>query len=273
MKKNLNRKPAIHRDPMPENVDFKDLNIIEVSILVKILKGEKNLANIGRNLDLTLQGVRYYVNSMRKRKYLADLSVTPQGYEFLTKSLETLKGFLSNSSDLLYNLHDWEIICDGEVHEGDTVYLYMKDGYLHGSRNEKTEATGIVNGDSRNGQRALIHDIRGIIDVKFGKVAVLIIKNISYENPVKYIDEVKELLRKNIGKNIQVFLLGEGIYSIFDKFESYERFAPLQSGFDAATRGLDAIVICSEEAFNLNFEEFTLLKEKHSGIKTELHFL
>ena len=258
---------------MPENVDFKDLNIIEVSILVKILKGEKNLASIGRNLDLTLQGVRYYVNSMRKKKYLADLSVTPQGYEFLTKSLETLKGFLSSSSDLLYSMHDWEIICDEEVHEGDAVYLYMKDGYLHGSGNVKTEATGIVNGDSGIGERALIHDIRGIIDVKFGKVSILIIKNISYENPVKYIDEVTEILKKDTGKNIQVFLLGEGIFSIFYKFDHFEQFAPLQSGFDAATRGLDALVICSEEAFNLNFEEFTLLKEKHTGIKTELHFL
>ncbi len=261
--------PDIHRDPMPENVDFKDLNIVEVSILVKILKGEKNLANIGRNLDLTLQGVRYYVNSMRKKKYLSDLSVTPQGYEFLTKSLEILKGFLSSSSDLLYSLHDWEIICDEEVHDGDTVYLYMKNGYLHGSKNEKTDATGIANGNSGIGQRALIHDIRGIIDVKFGKVSILIIKNISYKNSVKYMDDV----HKMAGKDIQVFLLGEGIYSIFNKFDNFERFAPLQSGFDAATRGVNALVICSEEAFNLNFEEFAILKEKHAEIKTELNFL
>lgn len=265
--------PVIHHKSMQEGFDIKDINVVEISIMIKILKGDRNLASIARDMDISIQVVRYYVGSMRKKGLINDLSVTPTGFEFLTKSLETLRGFIRDSSDILYSINDWEIICDQDFRKDDTVYLYMKDGYLHGTHEQVSSASGTVKNEALSGQRTLINQIKGIIDVKFGTIIFLIMKNMKFEDKKRYLHSLDELCSGKNGSSKKLFLLGEGAFAMFGDKENTEKFAPLQSAFESATRGLDSVVICSEEAFNLNFETFFSLKEKYSNVQTELNFI
>ena len=116
---------------MGSDQHIKDVNMMEISVLIKVIKGERNLAEIARSLDITLQGVRYYINILRQDGYLLDLDITSKGYEFLSSSLFQIKKFLNDNSDFLSDANGWEVICDDDIKSGDIVYLRMAHAYLH----------------------------------------------------------------------------------------------------------------------------------------------
>ena len=256
---------------MGSDQHIKDVNMMEISVLIKVIKGERNLAEIARSLDITLQGVRYYINILRQDGYLLDLDITSKGYEFLSSSLFQIKKFLNDNSDFLSDANGWEVICDDDIKSGDIVYLRMADAYLHASKEIVSSSKARSVSDSSRGQRAIIGEIQGIIEINFGKVEVLLIKDLDSNNYEKYMKEIKDV-KKNLNDR-SIFVLGEGARTLFEDGDGINVFSPLRGAFDSAVRGMDSLVISTEEAFNLNFEEFSKLKEEFTKVDVTLNFL
>ncbi len=255
---------------MDSALSLKDINVNEISLLVKILKGETNLTLMAKDLGITLQGVRYYIATMKERGFLEEFKITPKGYEYLSSVMKLLKGFVIEGTDIIFKSTDWECISDDDFKTGATVYLYMNGGFLHGGKeNRNNEAIAIAVENARAGNKLRIRDIKGIIKISFGTVWIETIEDLNDSN--------SEIIRNKIIKSIKtdksnarIFIMGEGAYSILSSEVNTNVFAPLAGAFDCANRGLDSKIYTTAESLNLNFEEFSALKEKFPNVKTNL---
>lgn len=256
---------------MRSEAQIKDVNMTQISILIKLMKGEKNFAEISRSLGITLQGVRYYVNILKQEGYIDNLNITNKGYEFLSSSLFQIRKFLNENSDFLSDADGWEVICDEDISSGDRVFLRMTKSYLHASKTPSSSSTAISVTESKKGERAIIHRIQGIIEIKFGRVEINLIKDLNTENYPKYRKKCNKLYLERGDK--EIFILGEGTRTLFSDEDKINIFAPLRGAFDASIRGTDVILVSTEEAFNLNLEEFSKLKEEFSKVEITMNFL
>ena len=257
-------------DPEPS---LKDVNINEISLLIKILRGERNLTVMAREVGITLQGVRYYISAMKERGLLEDFKVTPKGYEYLSSLMKILKEFVVEGTDLIFKSSDWECISDDRIQAGELVYLRMKGGFLHASKkNMENDAQAVSVEDARIGNKLRIRDIKGIIKIDFGTVWIETIDQLNGDN---FEDVRKKILKSlELEKNdYKIFVMGEGAYSILRNAVEINLFSPLSGAFDCANRGVNSKVYTTMESLNLNFEEFSALKEKFPMIKTNMTYL
>ncbi|MGP6207603.1 winged helix-turn-helix transcriptional regulator [Cuniculiplasma sp. SKW3] len=256
---------------MGTEAQIKDVNMTEISILLKLMKGENNFAEIARSLGITLQGVRYYVNILKQEGYIDDFKITNRGYEFLSSSLFQIRRFLNENSDFLSDANGWEVICDEDITSGDKVYLKMIKSYLHADKIPSSSSTAKSVTNSKKGERAIVRDIQGIIEIKFGRIEINLIKDLNSGNYEKYRKKCNQLYL-NKGEK-EIFILGEGSRTLFSDTERINMFAPLRGSFDASIRGTDSILVATEESFNLNLEEFSKLKEEFSKVEITMNFL
>lgn len=250
---------------------IKDVNLTEISILLKLMKGENNFAEISRSLGITIQGVRYYVNILKQEGYIDDLKITNRGYEFLSTSLFQIRKFLNENSDLLSDADGWEVICDDDIFSGDTVYLKMVRSYLHADKIPSSSSTARAVTNSKKGERAIVREIKGIIEIKFGRIEINLIKDLRSGNYEEYRKKCNHIYLDRGEK--EIFILGEGSRTLFPDTKGINMFAPLRGAFDASIRGTDAILVATEESFNLNLEEFSKLKEEYSKVEITMNFL
>ncbi|MHB1440243.1 MAG: hypothetical protein ACYCSO_05830 [Cuniculiplasma sp.] len=252
---------------MSSEPSLKDVNVNEISLILKILKGEKNLTTMSKDLGITLQGVRYYITSMRDKGLLEDFRVTPSGYEYISSAMKLLKKFVIEGADILFSSADWEAIGDDNLNPEDEVFLYMKGGYLHASLSGGDKRASAKSCEkATKGHKIRIRDVKGIINIEFGTVTIEMIDNLN-ENNFNETRKSLELRIKETQEDRPTFILGEGIYSLL-KTGCVNLYAPLAGAFDAANRGVNSTIYTTREAFNLNFDEFSNLKERFSLVKT-----
>ncbi|MGP6220016.1 hypothetical protein [Caldiplasma sukawensis] len=249
------------------------LNVNEMAVLLMLARGEKNLAFISRELNMTLQGVRYYVSIFKDMGLINELDVTEKGYEYLYETLGDLRKFLIMGSEIIYKNRNWEAIADEDIKNGDKVYLKMEGGFLHAFKSGPvTGASAIANSDCLKGQCARISQIKGFIDVKFGRINVKIIKN---EKLRKYEDVKKtltEIVKSEKNSNV-IFGIGEGIKSLLWDSESVIFFSPVEGSFNAAIRGLDSILFCTEDSFNMYMEKISEEKSKYEDVEISFEYI
>ncbi len=254
---------------MPIEHGLRDLNVNEISLMLKILHGETSLAEMSRQLDITLQGVRYYVTSLREKGYMIGMNLTQEGYEYLTESLKLLKNFITDNTEAIFNSLEWECISDDEIKQNSSIFLEMKGGFLHASLKGKHEsATAIATESASRGRRVRVRDIKGIIKIDFGIVSARILEKLSNSNFTIYRDIVQKEAEE-LGEETEVFILGEGVATLFPD-RKFSSFSPLSAAFEAASRGLNAVVFATREAWNLNDEKFNNLLKKNGMIRVNV---
>ena len=251
---------------------WRDLNINEISLMLKLLKGETSLSAMARELDITLQGVRYYINSMKDRNFLSNMTLTQEGYEYLGESLKLLKKLVIDGTEAIYDSSDWECIADSKVDQNAKVYLKMNGGYLHATAVETLNcATATASESASTGHKVRIRDIRGIIEIDFGSVTVHIIERLNENNYNQCrAAMVKEL--DSISESDEIFVLGEGVASLLTG-RKHNRYSPIESAFDAANRGINSHIYSTSESWVLNSEHFNSMSEKFQNIKTSVSSL
>ncbi len=254
---------------MPPEYGLRDINVNEISLMIKILHGTTSLAEISRQLDITLQGVRYYVGSLRERGYMNDMTLTQEGYEHLIESLKILKKFVVDNSEAISDSLAWECIGDEDIKQNTKLFLEMRGGFLHGSlKGADDSATAIAMEPALKGRRVRIRDIRGIIKINFGTVHARIIENLTNANYTDYKETLeRELQQINAGQ--QIFLLGEGAMTLFPN-SGYNKFSSLSGAFEAASKGIDSVIVSTRESWNLNDEQFNELLKKNGSVKVNV---
>lgn len=144
-------------------------------VLYEMLK-ERNLTlrTIGEKLGISAQGVANYLKEAEKLGFVSDGKVTREGIEFLH---QTIAGLHKEISGIVSNLNlvlSTDALADEFIKEGDDVFLYMKKGLLHASR-EGGEAKGVACGDAKPGEIVRVQGLQGIVEIKRGKIRILVL--------------------------------------------------------------------------------------------------
>lgn len=207
------------------------------------------LATIAEEYDMTEQGVSNYISEM-VQEGLMDKSgdyyhPTPDGMEYVRDILSELSAFLDDAVRKIKIISSCTAIADEKIKKGERVGLYMKDGFLHASKEERSSMGEALRG-VKEGQPLKVGGLHGITEMELGRI-YLVMSDINGG-----IDEEVEHLEEQI-QGISYDLIGvtgEGQYGILKEagIEPDITFSPIESAINAAERGLDVVLVTSESA-------------------------
>jgi putative transcriptional regulator len=219
--------------------------LTEIMILLSILKGNKKLKDIAGDVEISMQGVSEYLRTLEHSGYLKNGKVTSKGMEFLCSSLEEIGEFVHNANKVIGKIKVTEAIAGDNIKEGDKVGLFMENGYVHAYKRESS-SMGIAIMDANKGEDVGVKDLKGIMDIEYGKIYVYAMPDISQGGSrIINKEKIKDFI-KNADKKIGVCgvvakVALEGIADI--DFE----FAAVNSAINAAYRGISTILFVSHE--------------------------
>ncbi|MEM3396033.1 MAG: winged helix-turn-helix transcriptional regulator [Thermoplasmata archaeon] len=149
--------------------------ITQALVLYEVLQ-ERNftLKKIGKKLGISPQGVANYLKELEELGLIEGGAVTKEGVEFLH---QTFAGLHKEISGIVSNLNlvlSTDAIADDFIKEGESVYLYMKDGLLHASK-RIGEAKGMAYEDAEPGGIVRVHGLSGIVTIKRGKIRIVVL--------------------------------------------------------------------------------------------------
>jgi len=202
------------------------------------------LSDIAEELDMTQQGVSNYVKEMQEEGLIDTSSKgyhpTSSGVEMVRDVLSELSVFVNEASQGIDLISKCTAIADERVSKGDSVGLFMKDGFLHASLSESSSMGEALN-DAEVGEPVQVGALKGITEMEVGRIYLL---SVGDEFEDKRIE--KELGSVEYDK---VAVSGEQQYGLGRMLglEPDILFAPLESSMEAAEKGLDVLFIVSSD--------------------------
>lgn len=206
------------------------------------------LAEIAQEFDMTEQGVSNYISDMEEEELIdtagKNYRPTSKGMEFVRDILGELGDFLDEASSELEFISTCIAIADEEIKEGEEVGLFMKDGFLHASKDQST-SKGVALIDSNSGAPIEIGGLKGITSMEVGKIYIVLTELAS--NPKKDAEKLKQKLMKIDYDLLSV--MGETQYGLMNLIRSRIdiMFAPITASIDASEKGLDVAILASEK--------------------------
>ncbi len=245
------------------------LSDTEIRILSIIYEGRIKPADIARAIGLTLQGTIYHLRNIEKAGFIDEnYRITSSGYEILYESLKTIRERIGKTLSELEGTRTWEAICSEDVVDGDQVYLYMEGGFLHCSKSRITSAKGICTLSARGGSITGVEKVSGIVDVDLRDVPIIILPDPDEDCRIERIVKNAAQAMKEM-QDFEIFVVGEMAHSVVRQLGLTERssFAPLESAFDAASRGLNCCVVSSRRRFLYESRKLEELARKYPVVK------
>jgi putative transcriptional regulator len=171
--------------------------------------------------------------------------VTEEGVDWLFGAAAGVQRFLDHvTEDVLGGIQEDAAIADGAIAEGETVSLVMRDGYMHARPDGDGPATGVATTDADAGGVVGVTGFEGVIDFEPGGVTVLTIP------PIRS-DETPALAAIEAAGAEADIVCASGVEAVGALSEAgievLTWFAPGAVAADAASRGLDALVVTTTD--------------------------
>ena len=159
---------------------MKKRNITEFQVLSEIIRKQPHIKQkeIAENLGITVQAVSEHIRNLVKEGYVksrgrGEYVVTEKGLRKIKNWISEFRDYLEEINTAVYRYKDiWPAIADEDIEDGDTVYLFMKNGLIFASKQPKGDAKAKVLHGGKKVEDIAICEIKGIIDVPKGKVIV-----------------------------------------------------------------------------------------------------
>ncbi len=236
--------------------------ITEMMILLSLLRGNRKLKDIAKDVDISLQGVSEYLKILESSGFLKNGNVTPKGMEFLYTSLEDIGDFVHEANKIIGKIKIAEAIAGENIKKGDKVGLFMENGYVYAYKKESS-SMGIAAMDAKKGEDLGVKNLKGIMEIDYGKIDVYVMPEIS-EGGSRKVD--KEKISKLIKGYKKVGVCGAVAYiTIRDIAKIDFEFAAVNSAINAAYRGISTILFVSHEML-----PYTLRILEDSDVKYEV---
>ena len=232
------------------NVFKKKGELTQFQILAEIAKNEPHLRqkDIAQKLGITVQAVSenlknladegYVVTKMGRSKY----KLTKRGIDKVKMEAGDLKRFADKVLDTMSTYKSiWPAIAREDLKSGDKVGLSMDKGTLFASKHESSAHAEVLS-DVFKGEDVALIKLGGTIDLKQGKVTVLILPTIN-QGGSRSIDQnkIKTVLEKDFDK---VGIMGTVSRAVVDKLNIKPDFdfATPSAAVAASKRGLNVLV-------------------------------
>ena len=148
-------------------------------VLVEIAEHQPSIRQqeIADKLGVTPQAISEYVRVLAEEGYISAEGrgryyVTHKGVEWVLNNAEVLEAYARHvRRDIIHQVVTWAAIADTDLKKGDSVGVYMKDGWLYAGKKPQT-AMGMVANDAKEGDDVGVARLAGIIEHTEGKVEV-----------------------------------------------------------------------------------------------------
>ncbi|CCJ35281.1 winged helix-turn-helix transcriptional regulator [Methanoculleus bourgensis] len=148
-------------------------------ILVEIAEHQPSIRQqeIAEKLGVTPQAVSEYIREMVDDGLVTAhgrgrYEVTKSGIEWVLRHAEVLESYARHiTRDVIQQVAVWTAIARNELKKGDTVGVFMQDGWLYATK-EQQSAMGQATMDARPGEDVGVAHLNGIIDHEEGAIHV-----------------------------------------------------------------------------------------------------
>lgn len=246
--------------------------LTQLMILIKLGDGIDKPAAIAKGIGITIQGVNYHLKILRKRGFIDDENqISKIGFSFLENGLSSLRDFVSENMAKIDNIVTWEAISDEDLGKGETVGIYMKNGYLHASRSI-TDPKGVTKIPARAGEIVAVTSISGIVNVQMGSVSISVLPVIEEAGEIGVIIDY---VKSQISGSDLVAVIGEEAFYAVTKAGSKPdlEFASLNGVFEAAIRGLNSALFVSSRRFHYVLGDLKDLQNRYKEINVRIKYL
>ncbi|MFC4549952.1 MULTISPECIES: winged helix-turn-helix transcriptional regulator [Halorussus] len=129
-------------------------------------------------VGVTSQAVSEYIRALVEdglveKEGRSRYSVTKEGVDWLLREAADVRRYADHvTEDILGSVQEEAAIATGDISEGETVTLSLRDGLLHAEPGEGGPATGVATTDAAASDDVGVTDFEGIIDFDPGGVTV-----------------------------------------------------------------------------------------------------
>jgi putative transcriptional regulator len=150
-----------------------------MQILVEIAEHQPAVRQqeIAEKMGVTPQAISEYIRELVDEGMVSasgrgNYEVTKAGIEWVLANAESLEAYARHiRRDIIQQVTIWTAIAAEDLHKGDKVGVYMKDGFLYAGRAGQS-AMGTVTADAKTGSDVGVAKLNGIIEHREGIIHV-----------------------------------------------------------------------------------------------------
>ncbi len=211
------------------------------------------MKSIAAKVGLTVQGVSGYLKSMSGEGLIHRVggfyAATIKGVDLLHERFKELRDFVERSSREMRMLDICTAIAGSNIEEGELVGLFMEKGYLVAHPGRESSSQGRSLHAAGKGEDVALVELEGIVDLNLGRITLLRIPGARQggTNNVD-VERAKEFISTHRGDKVAVNDAVARILATKLGLEPDFEFASVSASMEAALRGLDVLLLASEDS-------------------------
>jgi len=227
------------------------------------------LKDLAPSLGMTVQGVSEYVRAMAREGLVqassGEYRPTIKGVDFLHEHFRELREFVERSAKEVALIDVTAAVAGADVRAGDAVGLFMERGALRAYPRRSSPSQGIAAADARSGDDLGVRDLQGIVRLHPGRISIWRIPSIRDGGTrrlgpraraprgavVAAADLVSEVAARKLRLAVEI------------------RYAPVAASVEAAQRGQDVLLLCSEEGVA---DAVTAIEEANAALQEKIPY-
>ena len=221
-------------------------------ILVAIAQHQPAVSQgeIADAVGVTSQAVSEYVRALIEEGYVekegrSRYRVTKEGVDWVFQSATDMRRFVDHvTDDILGSVQEEAALATGPVEAGQTVSLSLSAGLLRAAPGDDGGATGVTTSSAAEGEVVGITGFEGVMDLEPGHVSIVQVPTVRTD------DDIDPAAIADRCADVPV-VTAAGVEAVDAlrraDVEPTTYFAPGEVAADAATRGLDAVVIATQD--------------------------
>ncbi|MBX0321577.1 winged helix-turn-helix transcriptional regulator [Halomicroarcula sp. F13] len=221
-------------------------------ILVEIAERQPAVSQgeIAEAVGVTSQAVSEYIRDLVdeglvEKEGRSRYRVTKEGVDWVFQSATDMRRFVDRvTDDVLGSVQEDAAIAEAALEEGETVSLSLSEGLLHAAPGDDGGATGVTTTSAAAGSVVGVTGFEGVIDLEPGHVSVVQVPPVR-SGAVTNTDDIAAACEDApivtaAGVEAVAALREAGV-------EPTTYFAAGEVAADAASRGLDAVVVATQD--------------------------
>jgi len=223
-------------------------------ILVEIADRQPAVSQgeIADSVGVTSQAVSEYIrelvdDSLVEKEGRSRYRVTKEGVDWLLQEATDVQRFAEHvTDDILGSVQEDAAIATADIEEGETVTLSMRDGLFHAAPGEAGPATGVATTSAAEDEDVGVTGFEGIVDLDPGTVTVLQVPPVR-SGGSRAVDG--DALVDRCADADTVAAAGVEAVAALRRADvgADTAFAAGEVAADAASRGLDAVVVATAD--------------------------
>ncbi|MFB6183453.1 MAG: MarR family transcriptional regulator [Haloarculaceae archaeon] len=221
-------------------------------ILVEIADRQPAVSQgeIAEAVGVTSQAVSEYIRDLVaeglvEKEGRSRYRVTEEGVDWVFQAASDIRRFADHvTDDVLGSVQEDAAIALADVAEGETVSLSMVDGLLHADPEASGPATGVATTAAAAGDIVGVTGFEGVIDLELGDVTVIEVPSVRSGESARPDELAAECADAQV-------VTADGVEAVVAlrtaEVEPTTYFAAGEVAADAASRGLDAVVVATAD--------------------------